>query len=49
MYNITLFPNLFETFFKIFFNTLVDSVLQGRIFSRETIKKRGRETPRRNT
>ena len=44
MYNITLFPNLFATFFKIFFNTLADSVLQGRIFSRETIKKRGRET-----
>ena len=43
MYNITLFPNLFETFFKKFFNTLADSVLQGRIFSRETIKKRGRE------
>ena len=49
MYNITLFPNLFETFFKKFFNTLVDSVLQGCIFSRETTKKRGRETPRRNT
>lgn len=43
MYNITLFPNLFETFFKKNFNTLADSVLQGRIFSRETIKKRGRE------
>ena len=42
MYNITLFPNLFETFFKKFFNTLADSVLQGCIFSRETIKKRGR-------
>ena len=39
MYNITLLPNLFETFFKNFFNTLADSVLQGRIFSRETIKK----------
>ena len=49
MYNVTLFPNLFETFFKKFFNTLADSVLQGRIFSRETTKKRGRETPRRNT
>lgn len=44
MYNITLFPNLFETFFKKFFNTLADSVLQGCIFSRETIKKRGRES-----
>lgn len=43
MYNITLLPNLFATFFKIFFNTLADSVLQGRIFSRETIKRRGRE------
>ena len=42
MYNVTLFPNLFETFFKKIFNTLADSVLQGRIFSRE-IKKRGRE------
>lgn len=39
MYNITLFPNLFETFFKIFFKALADSVLQGWIFSRETIKK----------
>ena len=38
MYNITLFPNLFETFFKKFFNTLADRNLQGRIFSRETIK-----------
>ena len=38
MYNITLFPNLFETFFKKIFNTLADSVLQGCIFSRETIK-----------
>lgn len=44
MYNITLFPNLFETFFKIFFNALTDRNLQGRIFSRETIKKRGRES-----
>ena len=43
MYNITLFPNLFETFFKKFFNTLTDSILQGCIFSRETTKKRGRE------
>lgn len=49
MYNVTLFPNLFETFFKNFFNTLADRNLQGCIFSRETIKKRGRETPRRNT
>lgn len=49
MYNITLLPNLFETFFKKIFNTLADSILQGCIFSRETIKKRGRETPRRNT
>lgn len=39
MYNVTLFPNLFETFFKKFFNTLADSILQGCIFSRETIKK----------
>ena len=39
MYNVTLFPNLFETFFKIFFNTLADSILQGYIFPRETIKK----------
>ena len=39
MYNIILLPNLFATFFKIFFNTLADSVLQGWIFSRETIKK----------
>ena len=43
MYNVTLFPNLFETFFKKIFNTLADSVLQGCIFPRETIKKRGRE------
>lgn len=39
MYNIALLPNLFATFFKIFFNPLADSVLQGWIFSRETIKK----------
>ena len=32
MYNVTLFPNLFETFFKKIFNTLADSVLQGLIF-----------------
>lgn len=49
MYNITLFPNLFETFFKIFFNTLTVRKLQGRIFSRETTKKRGMGKPRRNT
>ena len=49
MYNITLLPNLFETFFKKFFNTLADSVLQGRIFSRETIKKRGRGKHRAET
>ena len=43
MYNITLFPNLFETFFKKFFNTLADSVLQGCIFHVKQQKKRGRE------
>ena len=46
MYNITLFPNLFETFFKIFFKVLSVNDFRGvtkMIFSRETIKKRGRE------
>lgn len=43
MYNITLLPNLFATFFKIFFNPLADSVLQGWIFHVKQQKRRRRE------
>jgi hypothetical protein len=49
MYNVTLFPNLFETFFKKFFNTLADSVLQGCIFHVKQQKSAVGKTPRRNT
>jgi len=44
MYYVTLFPNLFTTFFKIFFNSLSVSdyrEVAEMFFLRETTKRRG--------